>query len=232
MLRQISRRGRLEALLQDKQDEASQNLAPILAPENLSGGGPPGVLKPSETAKFFTKALMLPDADYDALVNYLQFTGRPYRHWKNLPYPPNPRILPTRAEFPPQVSQNGHTYSCERSHRGNSAIYFYNPLTQQYRTGFIQSIWRLPLEGSISTFIVVQPHRSLPPQEETKAPFLQYSGFRAQIFDQQPSNELVIIEPTHIITHLTTFKRPAGTYGINGHTLVVCWALDRGKMHQ
>lgn len=42
-------------------------------------------------------------------------------------------------------------------------------------------------------------------------------------------SELVVIEPAHIVTHLTTFHRPAGTYGIDKDILVVCWALNRGR---
>ncbi|KAF8905481.1 hypothetical protein CPB84DRAFT_1844888 [Gymnopilus junonius] len=65
-------------------------------------------------------------------------------------------------------------------------------------------------------------------EEEEHAPFINYPGFKAWIFDSQPSDdsELVIIEPHHILTHLTTFQWPPGTYGIDCKTLVnliVCW---------
>jgi hypothetical protein len=87
------------------------------------------------------------------------------------------------------------------------------------------------LEATLKTFIIIRPHRVLPVQEEERAPFINYPGFKARIFDSQPSDdsELVIIEPHHILTHLTTFQRPAGTYGIDRETLVVCLALDRGR---
>ena len=63
------------------------------------------------------------------------------------------------------------------------------------------------------------------------APFERYPGFMTKIVDAAPSddNALVIIEPTHIITHLTTFQRPEGTYSIQQKTLVICWALNRGR---
>ena len=80
-------------------------------------------------------------------------------------------------------------------------------------------------------FLVVRPHRQLPFLSEADAPFEQYPGFMTKIIDAAPSddNALVIIKPTHIITHLTTFRRPEGTYSIQQKTLVICWALNRGR---
>ena len=49
----------------------------------------------------------------------------------------------------------------------------------------------------------------------------------SHIVDAIPSHNLLIIEPIHIVTHLTTFRRPVGTYGIPRETIIVCWALNR-----
>ncbi|KAF8219816.1 hypothetical protein L208DRAFT_1337527, partial [Tricholoma matsutake] len=121
------------------------------------------------------------------------------------------------------------TFSCERSHKGNSAIQFYNPLTQVHDTGFIQQIWRLPLEGTMHTFINVCPHQPLSEQQEGQAPYKYYPGFMTCIVDAIPSNTNIIIEPAHIITHVVTFQRPVGTYNIGREVLVVCWAPNRGR---
>ncbi|KAF8232055.1 hypothetical protein L208DRAFT_1466182 [Tricholoma matsutake] len=67
--------------------------------------------------------------------------------------------LPPQAQHLLQVHRDECTFSCEKSHKGNSAIKFYNPLTQAHDTGFIQNIWRLPLEGIMHTFIRVCSHQ-------------------------------------------------------------------------
>jgi len=63
------------------------------------------------------------------------------------------------------------TFSCQKSHEGNSAIKFYNPYSQKYDTGFIKLIWRIPLEGAMEIFLVVCPHHWLPFLSEADAPF-------------------------------------------------------------
>ncbi|KAF8228255.1 hypothetical protein L208DRAFT_1292483, partial [Tricholoma matsutake] len=75
-------------------------------------------------------------------------------------------------------------------------------------------IWRLLLEGIMHTFIRVCSHQSLSTQEERQAPFIHHPEFMVRIADALPSNNLSIIEPVHIITHVTTVQQPAGTYGI------------------
>ena len=108
------------------------------------------------------------------------------------------------------------------------AISFYNPSTETHVTGFIEKNWQIPLQGSMQPFVVVQPHTHLSAIKEGKAPFKNYQGFMSRIVDAQSTENPVIIEPNHIITHVTTFQRPEGTYGIQRETLIVCWALNRG----
>ncbi|KAF8068046.1 hypothetical protein FPV67DRAFT_1669907 [Lyophyllum atratum] len=227
MLRQMSRRARIDALLHD--EDGSRDLADTLDPIHVSMDTPLP-LKPTEVSEILLKAPALSPEEYNALLYYLHLTGRPYRAFHDFPHPPNANILPPQAQRPLQVHRDQEcTFSCERSHKGNSAIQFYNPLTQTHDTGFIQTIWGLPLEGSMRNFMVVRPHRPLSALEEGQAPFSQYSGFMTRIVDALPSDDLVIIEPTHIITHVMTFRRPAGTYGIGKETMVVCWALNRRR---
>lgn len=225
MLRQMSRRAHINATLESDAKE----LADILEPVDHSVNETPALLNPTEVANILAKGSNLQDIEYNALLQYLQNTGHPYRSCVDLPHPPNALVLPPQAQYPMQVNRGECTFSCERSHKGNSAIQYYNPITQTHGTGFIQNIWMLPLDGSKCIFIVVRPHEPLSAQETAQAPFIHYPGFLVQIFDLQPSANLVIIELKHIITHLTTLKRPAGTYGINRETLVVCQALNRGR---
>lgn len=227
MLCQMSRRAHINAALHDV--DGPTELANILEPINLSVDAAPVPLSPSEVSNVLKKARDLQGIEYNALLQYLQHTGRPYRSYDNFPHPPNARILPPLAQHPLQFNRGECTFSCEHSHKGNSVIYYYNPLVQAHDTGFIQNIWRIPLEGLMHTFVVVRPHQSLPAHEEAQAPYMHYPGFHVRVVDLQPSPGLVIIEPKHIITHLTTFKRPAGTYGIGREILVVCRALNRGR---
>ena len=229
MLRQMSRRARLDAMLSDATADESHELARLLKSAYGIVDAPNTSLKPSDIATILMKAPKLEDTEYTALLYYLQSTGRPHRAFNNFPHPPNALILPPQAERPYQVKHGQHTFSCRQSHLGNSAIQFYNPLTQAHDTGFIQTIYQLPLGGSMQTFIVVCPHQPLPPVEEQKAPFHNHPGFMTRIVDALPSDGLVIIEPTHIVIHLTTFSRPKGTYGIDQETMVICWALNRGR---
>jgi hypothetical protein len=230
MLRQHSRRARLEALLHDGTKPGTKELASIL---NSSADMPPQskltALSPTEAADILAGAPKLDEAEYGELLQYLQHTGHIFRHWNDLPHPPNSTVLPPHATRPLQIHRGEYTFSCQRSHQGNSAVYFYNPLTHTHATGFIELIWQIPLQATLRTFLIIRPHRPLSTQEEEQALFINFPGFRARILDSQPSNELIIIELAHILTHLTTFQRPSRTYGIDRETLVVCSALDRGR---
>jgi hypothetical protein len=115
------------------------------------------------------------------------------------------------------------------SHEGNIAITFYNPSTQARTTGFIEKNWRLPLEGSMQSFVVVRPHRRLSAIEEEMAPFPHYPGFMLQIVDAHATDGPVIIEPHHTVTHLTTFQRRREPIVIQGKhsSFVKQWSLVR-----
>ena len=230
MLHQMSCRARVDASLQDGLgDTALNNLVKILKPENDSANGKPMPLNPTQVATALKDSSKLAEDHYNALLHYLQGTGRPYRAFHAFPHPPNALILPPHAKLPSQMHHHGRTFSCQKSHEGNSAIQFYNPYTQQNDTGFIHIIWQVLLETAIHTFIVVRLHSPLSAQEEGQAPFINFPGFMTRIVDALPSENLLIIEPIHIITHLTTFRRPAGTYGIPRETLIICSALNRGQ---
>ena len=235
MLRQLSRRGCVDAMIKDGlpgDDALSNGLAEILQEKEKPADYAHSPVSPAQVAAILKNAPILPPEQYIALLQYLQVTGRQYRDYRQLPHPPNTLILPPRAEPPLQMHRGDRTFSCQKSHEGNSAIQFYNPYSREYDTGFIEIIWRIPLEGAMETFLVVRPHRRLPFLSEAEAPFERYPGFLTKVVDAASldDNALQIIEPTHIITHLTTFRRPEGTYSIPQKTLVICWALNRGRL--
>ena len=241
MLHQMSRHGHVDAMLEDALAlstdvtgipvgvTAIRNLAQILWPKKVDADCVLTPLTLLEAASALKNTPELHEFDYTALLHYLQRSGRQYRAFSDFPHPKNALILPPQAKTPLQLHRGECTFSCRRSHQGNSAIRFYNPSTQAHATGFIEIIWRIPLEGSMQSFMVVWPHTQLFDIEEARAPFQNLQGFMSRIVDTHSTENPVIIEPNHIITHLTTFRRPKGTYGIQKETLVVCWALNRGR---
>ena len=79
MLRQMSRRGQVDALLQDGlQDGKMNGLANILLPVVKISDLSPTPLDSAEIAAVFKKASNLPQDAYDALLVYLQPTGHQY----------------------------------------------------------------------------------------------------------------------------------------------------------
>ncbi|KAI0037290.1 hypothetical protein FA95DRAFT_1507114, partial [Auriscalpium vulgare] len=235
MLHQISRRARLEAILHDKSEgsdeSAMASLADILGNGSSQKYTQSSRLSASELADILAKAPEMNENHYFTLLQYLQTNGQPYRSWKDVPHPRHALIpsLPPRANKLRTFTIDGRTYSDRKQHEGNSAIQFWDNQTLTQRTGFIQSVWSIPLDHHMHTFIFVQPHLSLPPFDLDKAPYIHLNSFKCQIFDAQPSEEVVVIEPKHILTHITTLQRPPGAYGIQQPTLVACWALNRDR---
>jgi len=171
MLHHMSRRGCVDAMLKDgltSGDSSSGGLAQILQPKEASVDYAPSPVSPGEVAAILKNAPDLPLQHYNALLFYLQSTGRQYRQ---VPHPQNALILPPRAERPLQMRRGDCTFSCQRSHEGNSALTFYKPQSQESETGFIELFRRILLEGAMETFLVVRPHLWLPLLSEADAPF-------------------------------------------------------------
>ncbi|KAJ6583141.1 hypothetical protein DFH09DRAFT_911716 [Mycena vulgaris] len=214
MLRQVTRRGCLEAYLNEEQFTTghTRGLAHILDPSSVKV---PEQLEPSEVAKILSSAEELFVPHYQMLLLYLQSNGQPWRHHLELPHPDGALILPPCALQSPEFQLDGRNYSCKHSHLGNSGIQFKRPSDSQIFTGFIESIWQIPLQGHMQTFVVVELHTSLPHNILAQLPFSSKPRLNTTVVDATPSGNRFIIEPRHILTHLTTYKRPKGAFGIN-----------------
>lgn len=230
MLKQMARLCRLLALLHDNEfgGPLEKDLARILEPGDKTKPVHPKELDSSNIALFLSKALELGQDEYNLIKQYLNDAGSPYHSYMDFPHPEHALILPPNAKRLTELHDNGRTYSRSSSHSGNSAIHFYNRKTQDRMTGAIESILEIPLEGFLRKFILLRPHRALSDLDTMCTPYPQFPRMRTKVVDTVLSDSILVIEPQHIITHLTTFKRPAGTYGIPTETLVICWALDRG----
>ena len=78
--------------------------------------------------------------------------------------------------------------------------------------------------------MLVERHQPLPASEESKAPFFSYSEqLRTRLVATAGAQEFDIIRPQDIISHLVTWRRVAGTYGIGAETILLCWGLDHSK---
>ncbi|KAJ4479708.1 hypothetical protein C8J55DRAFT_429196 [Lentinula edodes] len=226
----MCRFGRVEALWHDNDtnDQYIKQLHTIIKPDSTKS--PHQIhLSEAECAKFLFEAPDLRPQEYVILQQYLHQIGRPFRTYTDIPHPEYSLVLPPAAKRALNISANKYTYSCFSSHLGNSSIQFYDRFTQTLHTGFIHTILQLPLEGILQSFLLVQEHFSLPPAEEQKAPYIKYPELMTRIVGAAPSNKIFVIEPQHIITHLTTLFQTKGTYGIPFETYVVCWGLNRGR---
>ncbi|KAJ7085455.1 hypothetical protein B0H15DRAFT_783012 [Mycena belliarum] len=229
MCTQVARRGRLEAILSEDQfaDRDTSGLAPILNP--VSNSKAPQQLDSSETATILARAKELPVADYQMLLQYLRSTGQLWRDYEEIPHPDGALILPPRAIQPPEFTFDGDVFSCKHSNPGNSGIQFTRPVDSAVVTGFIETIWQIPLQGHIQTFILVDVHNIPPPEIRSQLPFESMPRLNTAVVEARPSGHICIIEPRHIITHLAVYKRPVGTFGIDRDILTVCWSLNRGR---
>ncbi|KAJ7122646.1 hypothetical protein C8R43DRAFT_1148250, partial [Mycena crocata] len=233
MLRQTARRGRLEAQLKDKlsSNDLVGELAHILEPGHSTDPLQP--LTGLETARILGKGKEVPLPIYTMILEYLHSTGQlQWRSYSQMPHLDNELVLPPRGIMPSEFKlDDGHTFSCKISHEGNSGIEFKSPENPAtHLTGYIDEIWQIPLQGRIQTFLVVETHLAIPQWVTVGTPFRTRPRFATKIVDADPSNQFCIIEPHHILTHLTIYKRPKGTYGIDHRNiLVLSWALNRGR---
>ncbi|KAJ7613440.1 hypothetical protein FB45DRAFT_1111935 [Roridomyces roridus] len=186
-------------------------------------------LSEQEVAKILKQALDLDEEDYGMLLEYQISKGQPWRSFDQMPHPPNSLILPPCALKPKQIQLGDQDFGCFKSNRSTCNIQFRHPVTRAIMTGIIDEIWQIPLERHLQTFIMVQKHKLLSDTLLQKTPFPTFPLFEVTAVHAQHSNEFCIIEPEHIIAHLTGYQRPKGTFGINKAILVICHAANRGR---
>ncbi|KAJ7083285.1 hypothetical protein C8R43DRAFT_909535 [Mycena crocata] len=208
MLRQMARRCRLEAKLRDEQSEngLAGDLAKILQPSVAASTKASLPLSEFEVAKILAVAPELDFDDYQMLLQYLTSQGQLWRDCHQLPHPPGSLVLPPCALRPNQFKLADQGFSRYTSTRGNSGIQFKDPQDDTLQTGFIDEIWQIPLQSHMQTFILVQKHKLLPSALLEQTPFPTFPLLQATAVDAAQSNRFCIIEPRHILTHLTFFS--------------------------
>ncbi|KAJ7701625.1 hypothetical protein B0H14DRAFT_2416976 [Mycena olivaceomarginata] len=225
MLRQMARRCRLMAYLHnseftDPQLKAFADILDSKKPEELSG---------FDIALYLSKAPKMTPKEYKSILSYLNSSGETSLSWLSYPDPEyQAMVLPPNAKRLKNYHENGKTYSCHSSHHSNSLVQFCKPNTDEApMTGVITAILEIPLHGFLRKFIFVAPHR---PIDIHNTPYEHCPQMKATLVEVEPYKTLVVIEPKHIITHLSAWIRPSQTYpGISKRFMVVCWALGRGR---
>jgi hypothetical protein len=161
------------------------------------------------------------------ILEYLQSGGQPWRAFDVLgPYSEAQFILPFTAGHLKSVNvDTERTFSCYKYHRGNSGIHYRKLGLEQ--TGFIRSIYRIPISGALRTFFVVERHKDLAEQQARCTPYFRMHGFQTKVVRER-SGVLDVIEQDAIVTHLTFYVPEKVIYGLK-EVLVICWALNRGR---
>jgi len=59
-------------------------------------------------------------------------------------------------------------------------------------------------------FLLVQVHQDLSDSDNNLGPFTTYPHLASKLVDVQLSDKFFIIEPRHIIAHLSMFRHPNG----------------------
>lgn len=235
LLTRLCSRGRLEAKLADAayrgEDAALAELADVLLQPKTNHYIHPLRVSNEEEALFMRSATEFAMTDYELLLAHLQSTDTPYYSCLDMYAPDDALILPLRARYLTEITIENRTYSCRRSHYGNSSIQFDSveeETTYRY-AGFIEAIWETVIGGCLRTFIAVRLHRDLDEEDKQRTPFPQFPRLFTWAVEANQSDNVMIIEPTELVSHVAVYKRPAGTFGIDKPTLVLCGSLDRRR---
>jgi hypothetical protein len=231
MLRQMCRRGRLSGITQDyiHSNTLFGEALKILFPDAV---GDPVAIQYSDTemAQHNSKGMMLAPEIYNEIFKLVNSeSSRPvFRHYYNLPHPPNALVLPPLTISLQKFEHDGRRYTSFLSHPGNSSISFHCA-NGDIDTGFIMSIWSQVIQGMNRIFIVVAPHTYLSAHDEVQSPYSSQTGFLGTVVYSQPTyaRSQVLIRQNQIRGHIAFYDRPLGTFGIKVGVRVLIDSLRR-----
>jgi hypothetical protein len=168
----------------------------------------------------------MPPGVYNTLLAYLNAKAPVFRDYRNLPHPMGASILPPTAASLTYFKHNARDFSVYNAHPGNSALAFQTD-DGTTGTGLIDTVWSLTMDGSKRTFVVINPHETLSSQDNRKSPYRHHPGLLTKLVYTSSSLQSIIIEPSHIISHIAYRPRPSKTFRILRATTIV-HILDRG----
>ena len=228
MLRQISCRGRLLALLKDSFHSTT-----------LAGNGlrlmahtlfPSAFARDDTNFQSINKQEILPLPVYEHILSYVNKNlspSNPYRDFRQLPHPDDVHVFARMATVIRHWKYNGHQYSVNAAHPGNSSISFeHNSI---HDAGFIEQMWKVVIKGQSVLLMVISLHTTLSLHDELKNPYSQYPGLACQlVYSHHPALEhWIVISPDQIIGHVAYYNRPPGTFGIRQATMVIVNSLHQ-----
>jgi hypothetical protein len=231
MLRQICRRGRLDALLHDQSLEADNPLGSayrLFLPTRHS---------PSNAELSITnhraKGQPLTSEIYSLILEYINVTSppsAPFRHFAALPHPTHTvaNILPPRAVSVKYLKHKTRLFTPSVIHAGNSSI-SYKGQDGFLAFGSINSIWEIVLQGVLRIFVIVAPRQHLSPEDQSQNPYQRFPGFQCTVVYTKHLETYTVIEPVDIISHLAYYDRPDGTFSIRAPTTVVIESLCHNR---
>lgn len=231
MLRTIVRRQRFHAYCQSTGQPGNTRLSSIL--QTLI---PPVVATPTHTQPipdeierlYKTCGDLVPPEIYNALLTYINAnTMEPFHHCADLPHT-NSRVLPQIAIKHKWFTHRTRLFGSHSLNPGNSCISF--GTSSGTGSGDIIGIWSHFLDGTMRDFLAISPHSPLSDEDSARNPYKLFTGFQCTVVYKQPINQVVIIEPIHLISHLAQLVRPPGTFGMSRSILILNHSLNRNHV--
>ncbi|KAK7005408.1 hypothetical protein R3P38DRAFT_2794600 [Favolaschia claudopus] len=193
MLRQMARRGRLEAQLSDGQLKGgiTGQFSEILQPGTAAGRRAAKPLSEASVAQILKVSKDLPEEDYENLLQYLQAKGQPWRSCFDLPHPNGALVLPPVVLYSRHLKIGDWTFSRFKSRKKNSRIQYKDPQDiTTFCTGHIREIWQIPLHNHLQTFFLVERHKPLPFGAIVKTPYYSLPLFKTSVVAAEAISDL------------------------------------------
>jgi hypothetical protein len=219
MLRTIVRRQRFLAYCQSVRQRADTKLSSILQTLVPHEATIPTACTQSPTPEeiemlYETHGDLVPFEIYNTLLVYVNANttdSEQFRHCADLPH--TGRVLPQIAIRRKWFTHWTWLFGSRSLNPGNSCISFWT--SSGVASGEIVGIWSHFLNGVMRDFFVVSPHSRLSDEDSARNPYNSFPGFQCTVVYQQLANQIIIIEPTHLIGHLAQLIRPPGTFGMS-----------------
>ena len=181
---------------------------------------------------YATRGDLIPPEIYNALLMYINAnTMEPFHHCANLPHT-TPRVLPQIAIKHKRfihLTILTWLFGPRSLNPGNSCISF-RTSSGTVGSGEIISICSYFLDSIMRDFLAVLPHSRLSNEDSGRNPYDLFPGFQCTVVYAQSINQIIIIEPTHLISHLAQLVWPPGTFGISRSIIILNHSLNRNHV--
>lgn len=244
MLRNICRRGRLQALFQEGGPcsgitslfSSALEIFRAISGTHLSQGPNTNTSHvQTDDAKFNGDGSQLSENTYMVILAYLQDLdpGANYVHRGAVPHRLDANVLTDYAQAKTHITWNSRKYSTHAAHPGGSSISYLLDDGRSMGAAFIEQIVEQSLFGVKRTFLVMKVHVHLSPQHEFLNPYTPRPGLNSALVYDLPCSsnlrETVIIEPERIVGHVPFRRCTSGAFGIDSPTMILVNSLHRER---